>query len=85
MQKKPLDELIHDLEKEMLRLGCSQGTMQFYRRRWQMLLQFAQDQGETYDTERLGIEFIEKNFQILEKTSIERYRSQRHKNYVLSG
>ncbi|WP_449354697.1 site-specific integrase [Virgibacillus natechei] len=67
MQKKPLDELIHDLEKEMLRLGYSQGTMQFYRRRWQMLLQFAQDRGETYYSERLGIDFIEKHFQILEK------------------
>src|SRR5699024_3628864 len=67
MQKKPLDELIYDLEREMLRLGYSQGTMQFYRRRWQMLLQFAQDRGESYYTERLGIDFIEKHFQILEK------------------
>lgn len=66
MQKKPLDELIHDLEKEMLRLGYSQGTMQFYRRRWQMLLQFAQERSDTYYTEQLGIDFIENHFQILE-------------------
>lgn len=67
MQKKSLDELIHDLEQEMLRLGYTKGTMQFYRRRWQMLLQFAQERGETYYTERLGVDFIEKHFKILEK------------------
>jgi integrase/recombinase XerD len=32
-----------------------------------MLLQFAQEQGETFYSERLGIDFIEKHFHILEK------------------
>lgn len=67
MQKKPLIELIHDLEQEMLRLGYTEGTMNFYRRRWQMLLQFAQEKGENYYSERLGIDFVEKHFRILEK------------------
>ncbi len=67
MQKKPLAELIHDLEQEMLRLGYSKGSMKFYRRRWQMLLDFAQERGEIYYYERLGIDFIEKYFHIFEK------------------
>ena len=67
MQKKPLAELIHDLEQEMLRLGYSEGSMNFYRRRWQMLLDFAQERGEIYYYERLGIDFIEKYFHIFEK------------------
>lgn len=67
MQKKPLIELLHELEQEMLRLGYTEGSMKFYRRRWQMLLQFAQKLGETYYSERLGINFIEKHFHILEK------------------
>lgn len=67
MQKKPLDELIHDLEEEMLRLGYTEGTMNFYRRRWKMLLHFAQERGEIYYSERLGIDFVEKHFQIFEK------------------
>ncbi len=35
MKKKSLVELLQDLEQEMLRLGYTQGSMQFYRRRWQ--------------------------------------------------
>jgi len=67
MQKKPLTELLHELEQEMLRIGYTEGSMQFYRRRWQMLLQFAQERDETYYSERLGIYFVEKYFHIFEK------------------
>src|SRR4051812_42937063 len=51
----------------MLRLGYTEGTMQFYRRRWRMLQQFANECGETYFSEQLGIAFVEKHFNILEK------------------
>jgi integrase/recombinase XerD len=67
MQKIPLAELLNELEQEMLRLGYTQGSMTFYRRRWQMLLQFTQEKGEIYFSERLGIDFVEKHFHILEK------------------
>lgn len=60
IQKQPLAELIHDLEQEMLRLGYTNGSMQFYRRQWRCLIQFAQRQKEVYFSERLGIDFIEK-------------------------
>ena len=43
MQKKPLTELLNELEQEMLRLGYTEGSMKFYRRRWQTLLQFMQE------------------------------------------
>jgi site-specific recombinase XerD len=67
MPKKSLSELLHDLEQEMLRLGYTEDSMKFYRRRWQMLLQFAQERGETYYSERLGIDFVEQHFCIFEK------------------
>ena len=67
MQKEPLTKLLHDLEQEMLRLGYTEGSMKFYRRRWQMLLQFAQERGETHYSEQMGIDFVEKHFHILEK------------------
>lgn len=67
MEKKPLTELLYDLEQEMLRLGYTDGSMQFYRRRWQMLQQFAQQRGEMYYSERLGIDFVEHYFSIFEK------------------
>ena len=48
MEKKLLFELLFDLEQEMLRLGYTEGTMKFYRRRWHALRRFAQEQGESY-------------------------------------
>jgi site-specific recombinase XerD len=64
MQKKILVDLLHDVEQEMLRLGYTEGSMQFYRRRWQMLLQFATECGEVFYSEELGIAFVEKHFNI---------------------
>lgn len=68
MRKKTLEKLIQDLEQEMLRLGYTEGTMKFYRRRWRMLRQFAQEQGESYYSERLGIDFVEKFFQVFNQS-----------------
>ena len=62
-----LNELIHDLDQEMLRLGYTKGSMLFYRRRWRMLMEFAEVRGETHFSERLGIDFVEKHFHIFEK------------------
>lgn len=67
MQKKLLTELIRDLEQEMLRLCYSNRSMKFYRRRWRSLLQFAKERGEHFYSEQLGINFVEKHFNIFEK------------------
>ena len=67
MQKQPLIKLIHDLEQEMLRLGYSNASRQLYSRRWKMLLKIANERGETFYSERLGIDFLEKYFHVLEK------------------
>lgn len=67
MEKVTLQELVLNLEQELLRLGYSKGSMIFYKRRWKMLLAFAEEQGEIYFSENLGINFIEKQFNILQK------------------
>ncbi len=67
MQKRTLEELLNDLEQEMVRLGYTEGSMKFYRNRWKLLIEFAEEKGEIYYSERLGIDFIEKYFHILEK------------------
>jgi len=67
MQKKLLVDVLHDLEQEMLRLGYTKGSMQFYRGRWKKLLQFAQELNEIYYSEDLGMDFLEKYYHILEK------------------
>jgi len=67
MQKKPLKELLQELEKELLRLGYAEGSMKFYRNRWKKIIQFAEEQDEIYYSEQLGISFVEHHYQILEK------------------
>lgn len=69
---KPLTQLLHDLEQEMLRLGYTNGSMDFYRRIWRKLLEFAKLRKETCYSEKLGIDFIEKYFQILKQDSNKR-------------
>lgn len=67
MQMKTLKELLRDLDQEMLRLGYTEGSLRFYHRRWRMLTEFAEESGELFYTEKLGIDFIEKYFHIFEK------------------
>lgn len=68
MQKQLLTDLIYDLEQEMLRLGYSTNrSLRFFRRRWRTLLQFAKERNELFYSEQLGIDFVEKHFNILEK------------------
>lgn len=67
MEIQPLTQLLQDLEQELLRLGYTEGSMKFYRRRWQMLCNFAKSRSEAYFSEQLGIDFVQKHFNILEK------------------
>ena len=67
MQKKPLKELLQDLGKELLRIGYTEATLKYYRNRWQKLQQFADERNKIYYSEQLGIDFIEKQFHILEE------------------
>lgn len=64
MQKQLLSELLNDLEKEMLKLGYTKGSIQFHRRQWRALIQFAKEQGEIYYSENLGINFVEKYYHL---------------------
>lgn len=67
MRKQTLTKLLHDLEKEMLRLGYTNGSMQFYRQQWQALLKFAKERDEIFYSEHLGLRFIKKHYGISEK------------------
>ncbi len=67
MQKKPLKDLLQELEQELLRLGYTEGSMKFYRNRWEKIIQFAEGRDETFYSEQLGINYVEHHYQILEK------------------
>jgi len=64
MEKKYLPDLISELEQELLRLGYTKGSMTFYHRRWNQLMAYAEDRGECYYTEQLGIDFVQEFFGI---------------------
>ena len=67
MQKKPLKDLLQELEQELLRLGYTEGSMKFYRNRWKKLIRFAEERSAVFYSEQLGIDYIEYHYQILEK------------------
>ena len=67
MQKKPLKDLLQELEQELLRLGYTEGSMKFYRNRWEKIIQFAKERDEVFYSEQLGINYVEHHYQILEK------------------
>ena len=67
MKKQLLVDLLHDLDKELIRLGYTTGSMQFYRREWKTLIQFAKQRDEKYYSESLGLAFVKEHYQIIEK------------------
>lgn len=62
-----LPDLISGLEQELLRLGYTKGSMTFYRRRWNQLMAYAEDRGERYYTEQLGMDFLKEFFGITQE------------------
>lgn len=64
MEKKYLPDLISELEQELIRLGYTKGSMTFYHRRWNQLMAYAEDRGECYYTEQLGMDFVQEFFGI---------------------
>lgn len=67
MKKILLTGLLHDLEQQLLSLGYTNGSIKFYRWQWKKLLEFAHERGEKFYSERLGIDFIEKYYNISEQ------------------
>lgn len=67
MQQQSLAELLNDVEQEMIRLHYTKGTLSFYRRRWKMLMAFAKERGETEYSEKLGFDFVDYHFGLLQK------------------
>lgn len=69
MHQQPLPKLLKDIEQEMIRLYYTEGTLKFYRRRWNMLIEFAKERGETEYSEKMGFDFVEHHFGLLQKDS----------------
>lgn len=67
MDKTYLPDLISGLEQELLRLGYTKGSMTFYHRRRNQLMAYAEDRGECYYTEQLGMDFLKEFFGITQE------------------
>jgi len=69
MTEKPLIDLLKALEQEMIRLKYTEGTLNLYRRRWKMLLKFADAKGVKFYSEQLGLDFLEHHFDLIRKSN----------------
>lgn len=67
MKKQLLVKLLQDLDQELLRLGYNKGSLQSYRNLWKALIQFAKERNQKYYSESLGLDFLRKKYQIIEK------------------
>ena len=67
MQKSPLKELLQELEQELLRLGYTEGSMKFYRNRWEKIIRYAEERDEIFYSEELGINYVEQHYHIIQK------------------
>lgn len=56
--KQTLPELFTELETELIRLGYTKGSLDFYRRRWKQLLCYANEKGINIFSEELGADFL---------------------------
>ena len=74
MEKQTLTTLLGELEQELLRLGYTPGSMDFYRREWKKLQLFAAEKGELHYSEKLGMEFLETHYRITDGPEIRKMR-----------
>lgn len=75
MDQKHLPELLKDLEQEMQRLHYTEETLKFYRGHWKKLMEFARERDKTEYSEKLGLDFIEHHFGLLEKSHEQKLKS----------
>jgi len=85
MQKQPLTELLNELEQELVRLGYTEGSMKFYRRRWRMLLQFARRKERYTFPNGWELNLSKPIFTFSKKILNGPFCRERHKNFELSG
>ena len=69
MAKQLLIDLLRELEQEMVRLKYTENTLKLYRRRWRMLLEFADAKGVKIYSEQFGFDFLEHHFKLIHKSS----------------
>jgi integrase/recombinase XerD len=74
MEKQTLTVLLGDLEQELLRLGYTPGSMDFYRREWKKLQLFAAEKNELHYNEKLGMEFLEARYRITDGPQVRKMK-----------
>jgi site-specific recombinase XerD len=60
MEKETLKELINRLEKELIRVDYKESTLMYYRVNWARLINYFESQGETFFSEALAMEYVDR-------------------------
>jgi site-specific recombinase XerD len=59
MENRPIRELINSLEQEMLRMGCKDATLTYYRDNWKRIITHFDEHGEQFFSEAMAMRYVD--------------------------
>ena len=59
MEKVPIRELITRLERELIRVGYAEATLNYYRSIWKRIIAYFEDRGETFFSEAVAMKYVD--------------------------
>jgi len=67
MERVPIKELIARLERELVRVGYAEATLDYYRTNWKRIIYHFDELGETYFSEAAAMEYVDRKCGFFEK------------------
>jgi len=59
MEKVTIRELITRLERELIRVGYAEATLNYYRSIWKRIIAYFEERGETFFSEAVAMEYVD--------------------------
>jgi len=59
MEKVPIRELITRLERELIRVGYAEATLNYYRAIWKRIIAYFEERGEPFFSETIAMEYVD--------------------------
>ena len=67
MKHVAIQELIHLLEQELLRMGYKEATLNYYRSNWKKIIAYFKEQGELFFSETIAMRYVDEKCNFFEK------------------
>jgi hypothetical protein len=59
MERLPIKELINSLERELIRMGYAEATLNYYRDNWKRIEAHFNERGEVFFSEVTAMEYVD--------------------------